>query len=78
LIQREAEVVGLTHHPIRKWGVSNYFFWEEIGVLAPEIFLERKRFEGEDAQKEISLRHSRTGRNLLPQYVPYRTRPRKT
>jgi hypothetical protein len=33
-------------------GVSNYFFWERFGVVAPEIFLEcrclkRKYFERE-------------------------------
>jgi hypothetical protein len=33
-------------YPIRKWGVSNYFFWEEFGVVAPETCPERKRFEG--------------------------------
>jgi hypothetical protein len=45
-IVRRERVQALQHgSPIRKCGVSNYFFWEEFGVVAPEICLERKRFE---------------------------------
>jgi hypothetical protein len=29
-------------HTISKWGVSNYFFWEGFGVVAPETCLQSR------------------------------------
>jgi hypothetical protein len=41
---------------MRKWEVTNYFFWEAFGVVAPETclesrYLKRKAFERDDVSK---------------------------
>jgi len=59
---------------LRKWSVSNYFFWEGFGVVAPETCLEsrclkRKQFE-RMSQEELLLRHSRIRIKGLPRCVP--------
>jgi hypothetical protein len=48
LVALSARVYSLA---IRKWGVSNYFFWEGIGVVAPETSLESEKINGDNVSR---------------------------